>query len=543
MTQAKSNENEKESSSFLTEGGRYKGLLGWIFSTDHKRIGILYLVSIITFFAVGLAIGLLMRLELIAPGHTIVKPDTYNAFFTLHGMVMIFLFIIPGIPATLGNFFLPIQIGAPDVAFPRLNLLSWWLFIIGAVIAVLSIFTGGGTPDTGWTFYAPYSIKTDTNVTMAVFGAFIMGFSSILTGLNFIVTIHRMRTKGMRWFRMPLFAWAHYATAWIQVLATPILSITLLLVVVERMMNLGLFDAARGGDPLLYQHLFWIYSHPAVYIMILPAMGVVSEIIPCFARKNIYGYKAIVFSSMSIAFFGYLVWGHHMYTSGMSDTARWIFSLLTFLVAIPSGVKVFNWVATLYKGSIKMEPPMLFTFTFIFLFAIGGLTGLVNGALATDVHIHDTAFVVGHFHYVMFGGTGFALMAGLLYWLPKMSGRMYNKKLVFRSWYFLFFGFNLLFFSMLVMGWLGMPRRYYDYLPRFQPYHLASTIGSWLLAVGLIMFAAALVRSWKRGKPAGNNPWGASTLEWQTSSPPPLENFHEAPVVEHGPYNYDGGTD
>ena len=527
------------SPNFLNTGGRYKGLLGWIFTTDHKRIGILYLISILAFFTVGVTIGLLMRLELIAPGPTIVNPDTYNAFFTLHGVIMIFLFIIPGIPATLGNFFLPLQIGAPDVAFPRLNLLSWWLFMIGAVIAITSLFTGGGAPDTGWTFYAPYSIKTGTNVTMAVFGAFVMGFSSILTGLNFIVTIHRMRTKGMGWFRMPLFVWGHYATAWIQVLATPILGITLLLVIVERTMNLGLFDAARGGDPLLYQHLFWIYSHPAVYIMILPAMGIVSEIIPCFSRKNIYGYKAIAFSSMAIAFFGYLVWGHHMYTSGMSDTSRWIFSLLTFLVAIPSGEKVFNWIATLYKGSIKMEPPLLFTFTFIFLFAIGGLTGLVNGALATDVHIHDTAFVVGHFHYVMFGGTGFAMLAGLLYWLPKMTGRMYNKKTIYRSWFFLFIGFNLLYFSMLVMGWLGMPRRYYDYLPRFQPFHLTSTVGSWILVTGLIIFAAAMLRSIKRGEPAGSNPWGASTLEWQTTSPPPLENFHEMPVVEHGPYYYD----
>lgn len=532
--------NETTAENYLN---RERGLLSWILSTDHKRIGVLYLITISTFFAVGVLIGILMRLELIAPGRTLVSPDTYNAFFTLHGMIMIFLFIIPGIPATLGNFFLPLQIGAADVAFPRLNLLSWWLFIFGAAIAVTSMFTGGGTPDTGWTFYAPYSIKTGTNVSTAVFGAFVMGFSSILTGLNFIVTIHRMRAKGMGWFRMPLFAWGHYATAWIQVLATPILSVTLLLVMMERWFSLGLFDPARGGDPLLYQHLFWIYSHPAVYIMILPAMGVISEIIPCFSRKNIYGYKAIAFSSLSIAFFGYLVWGHHMYTAGMSDTARWIFSLLTFLVAIPSGVKVFNWVATLYKGSIRMEPPMVFTFTFIFLFAIGGLTGLVNGALATDVHIHDTAFVVGHFHYVMFGGTGFALMAGLLYWMPKITGRMYDKKAIFRSWFFLFIGFNMLYFSMLVMGWLGMPRRYYDYLPRFQPYHVVSTIGSWLLVIGLVWFAAVLIRSVRKGAPAGANPWGGATLEWQTSSPPPHENFHTVPEVDCGPYNYDGSED
>jgi cytochrome c oxidase subunit 1 len=528
--------------SYLNVPGGRKGLLGWIFSTDHKRVGILYLVSIMTFFAVGVTIGILMRLELIAPGPTIVGPNTYNAFFTLHGVIMIFLFIIPGIPATMGNFFLPLQIGAEDVAFPRLNLASWWVFMIGAVVAILSLFTGGGTPDTGWTFYAPYSIRTGTNVTMAVFGAFIIGFSSILTGLNFIVTIHRMRAKGMGWFRMPLFAWGQYATSWIQVLATPILSITLLLVIAERALNLGLFDPARGGDPVLYQHLFWIYSHPAVYIMILPAMGVVSEIIPTFSRKNIYGYKAIAFSSMAIAFVGYLVWGHHMYTSGMSDTARWIFSLLTFLVAIPSGVKVFNWVATMYKGSIRMGPPLLFTFSFIFLFSIGGLTGLINGALATDVHIHDTAFVVGHFHYTMFGGTGFAMFAAFLYWLPKMTGKMYNHKTVYKAWGLMFVGFNMLYFTMMILGWKGMPRRYYDYLPEFQPLQIVSTVGSWILVAGLVVLFAALLRSLKRGEPAGPNPWGGTTLEWQTSSPPPLENFHEPPVVEHGPY-YHGYDD
>jgi len=531
------------SSNFLNTRSRYKGLLGWIFSTDHKRIGILYLVSILTFFAVGVSIGILMRLELIAPGPTIVSPSTYNAFFTLHGVIMIFLFIIPGIPAALGNFFIPLQIGASDVAFPRLNLFSWWIFIIGAFIAIFSLFSGGGAPDTGWTFYAPYSIKTTSNVTLAVFGAFVMGFSSILTGLNFIVTIHRMRAKGMGWFRMPLFVWGHYATAWIQVLATPILGITLLLVIVERTMNLGIFDPSKGGDPLLYQHLFWIYSHPAVYIMILPAMGIVSEIIPTFSRQKIFGYKAIAFSSLAIAFVGYLVWGHHMYTSGMSDTARWIFSLLTFLVAIPSGVKVFNWVATLYKGSIKLEPPMLFIFSFIFLFSIGGLTGLVNGALATDIYLHDTYFIVGHFHYVMFGGTGFGLFAGLLYWLPKITGKMYNKKSIYVSWFFLFIGFNMFYFTMLVLGWMGMPRRYYDYLPRFHPLHVVATVGSWILVTGLIIFFTTLLRSLKRGAPAGPNPWGGTTLEWKTSSPPPLENFVEAPVVEGGPYGPYGPFD
>lgn len=526
---------------YLNVKSRFSGIFSWIFSTDHKRIGILYMVSMLTFFSVGVILGLLMRLELIAPGETIVKPQTYNALFTLHGMIMIFLFIIPGLPAVFGNFFLPLQIGAKDVAFPRLNLLSWWVYIIGAFLAILALFTGGGAPDTGWTFYAPYSVRTGTNVTLAIFAAFVLGFSSILTGLNFIVTIHRMRAKGMSWFRMPLFVWSLYATAWIQLLATPVLGITLLLVIMERVFNLGIFDPARGGDPLLYQHLFWIYSHPAVYIMILPGMGVITEIIPTFTKKNIFGYKAIAFSSLTIAFVGYLVWAHHMFTSGLSETAAIIFSLLTFIVAIPSGIKVFNWVATLYKGSIDMQPPLLYTLTFIFLFSIGGLTGIMLGTLPIDVHVHDTSFVVGHFHYTMFGGTGMAFFAALHYWFPKMFGRMYNKKRAYIAWGFIFVGFNLLYFPMMIMGVLGMPRRYYDYLPQYHPYHLASTIGSWILVTGLILMAYNFIKALKSGEKASENPWGGTTLEWKTSSPPPHENFHELPVVTTGPYDHEGG--
>jgi len=519
-------------------GDHQKGILSWILSIDHKRIGFLYLYSILSFVAIGVLIGLTMRLELIAPGRTIVGATFYNSLFTLHGVIMIFLFIIPGLPAIFGNFFLPLQLGARDVAFPRLNLLSWYCYIGGAILAVIALFTGGGPPDTGWTFYAPYSLRTTTNVTLAVFGVFILGFSSILTGLNFVVTTHRLRAKGMGWFRMPLNIWALYSTAWIQLLATPVLAITVLLVMLERMFGLGLFDPARGGDPLLYQHLFWIYSHPAVYIMILPAMGVVTEIIPTFARKTIFGYKAIAFSSLAIAFFGYLVWGHHMFTSGMSDTSRWIFSLLTFLVAIPSAIKVFNWTATLYKGSIDLKPPLAFVFAFIFLFMIGGLTGIMQGALSVNVHVHDTYFIVGHFHYVMFGGAGFGLMAAFLYWFPKMFGRLYPNRPIFTSLGLMFVGFNLLYFSMLVLGWLGQPRRYYDYVPEFQTGHMISTIGSWILFAGLLLFAGTLMRAARNGPRAPANPWGGTTLEWHTASPPPLENFAELPRVVSEPYDH-----
>ncbi len=524
---------------FLQEKRGHSGIWVWLLSTDHKRIGIMYLVSMLTFFLVAVGIGVVMRLELISPGETIMGAQTYNALFTLHGVLMIFLFIIPGIPAAFGNFMLPIQIGARDVAFPRLNLLSYWLYLTGVVFALLSLFTGPGPADTGWTFYAPYSLRTGTNVTLAVMAAFILGFSSILTGLNFITTMHRLRAPGMTFFKMPLFCWSLYATGWIQILATPILGITVALVAIERIIGIGVFDPVKGGDPVLYQHLFWIYSHPAVYIMVLPAMGVLSDIIPTFARRTIFGYKAIAFSSMAIAFVGYLVWGHHMFTSGISDTSRMAFSFLTFLVAIPSAIKVFNWIATLYKGSIDMQPPFLYGITFIILFSIGGLTGLVLGSLATDIHVHDTYFVVAHFHYVMFGGTGFVFFAALHYWGPKMFGRMYNKKISYIAWSFLFVGFNLIYFTMFILGYKGMPRRYYDALPEFQDLHIVATIGSWVLVMGLIIMFVNLYRGFRKGERVGMNPWGGTTLEWKVSTPPPLENFHQIPVVEHEPYYHE----
>jgi cytochrome c oxidase subunit 1 len=523
-----------------TEAGWLRRVRGWIFSTDHKRIGLLYFYCIAAMFAVGVVLGLLIRLELIAPGETIMGAQTYNAVFTLHGVVMIFMVVIPSIPAAFGNIFLPIQIGAEDVAFPRLNLFSWWLYMAGAALAVVSLFTGSGPPDTGWTFYVPFSSVTTTNVDLAVVAVFILGFSSILTGLNFIITIHRLRADGMTWGRLPLFVWSLYATAWIQLLATPVLGITALLILAERMLGMGLFDPARGGDPILYQHLFWIYSHPAVYIMILPAMGVISDILPVFCRKHIFGYTAIAVSSIGIALAGSLVWAHHMFTSGMSDTAVLVFSLLTFIVAIPSAVKVFNWVATMYKGSIALEPPLWYAMAFIVLFSIGGLTGLVLGSAGTDIHVHDTYFVVAHFHYVIFGGTGFGMFAALHYWLPKVYGRMYNKFWAVVACFILFAGFHLLYFPMFLLGMDGMPRRYYDYLPQYTDMHELSTVGSWILAVGLVIMTANLVSGMRLGRRVGNNPWGGASLEWTIPSPPPTHNFLEEPVVEHGPYDYAG---
>ncbi|MCK6613112.1 MAG: cbb3-type cytochrome c oxidase subunit I [Ignavibacteriaceae bacterium] len=525
--------------SYLEYQGKHKGLKSWIFSTDHKRIGLLYLISMMFFFSIGVTFGFLMRLELLTPGKTIIDPQTYNSFFTLHGIIMIFLFIIPGLPAVFGNFFLPIMIGAKDVSFPRINLLSWWLFVIGGILAIISVIMPGGAVDTGWTFYVPYSVRTGTNVWPALMAAFILGFSSILTGLNFVTTVHRLKAPGMTWFRLPLFIWSLYSTAWIQILATPIIGITLLMVFFERVLGFGVFDPTLGGDPVLYQHLFWIYSHPAVYIMILPAMGVISEIIPVFSRRTIFGYKFIAFSSVAIALFGSLVWAHHMFTAGMSSPAMFIFSFLTFIVAIPSAIKVFNWVSTLYKGSIQTDPPLLYALAFIFLFSIGGFTGLIQGALSVNMHIHDTSFIVAHFHYVMFGGTGFGIFAALHYWFPKMFGRKYNIKTAKAGFWTLFVGFNVLYFPMFIMGWLGMPRRYYDYLPEFHIYHSISTYGSWILITGLIIMFGNLYLGYKRGEvTTEENPWGGETLEWQTMTPPPLENFEVIPEVSSDPYGY-----
>lgn len=513
-----------------------KGLRSWLTTLDHKRIGVMYLYTVLAFFLTGGIFALLIRLELFRTGQTIMDANTYNRMFTYHGAIMVFLVIIPAIPAALGNFILPMLLGAKDVAFPRLNLLSYYIFILGAVFAVAALFIRGA--DTGWTFYTPYSIRTNTTVILVLTGAFIAGFSSILTGLNFIVTIHKLRAPGLSWARLPLFCWAIYATSIIQVLATPVLAITLLLLILERVLKIGIFDPALGGDPVLFQHFFWFYSHPAVYIMILPSMGIISEVIPVFSRKPIFGYKAIAYSSFGIALIAFIVWGHHLFVSGQSELANFVFSLLTMFVAVPTGVKVFSWVGTMYRGIIHFEAPMLYAMGFMELFAIGGLTGVFLATLAIDVHLTDTYFVIAHFHYVMVGGTLMGFMAGLHYWFPKMTGRMYSEAAARISWVLIIIGFNVTFFPQFILGAQGMPRRYWDYLPEFQRLNQISTVGSWLIGAGFFYIAIYLWKAIRHGEKAPANPWGALTLEWQSPSPPPHENFTHTPVVTHWPYEF-----
>jgi cytochrome c oxidase subunit 1 len=509
----------------------------WLLTTDHKRIAILYLISITLMFVLGGAAATIIRLHLVTPNGNMIQADTYNKLFTAHGIIMIFFFLVPSIPAVFGNFMLPMMLGARDVAFPRLNLASWYVFITGGLIAISSMVLGG--LDTGWTFYTPLSSKASvTRVAPAAVGLLIAGFSSILTGLNFIVTTHTMRAPGMRWFRMPLFIWSIYATSIIFLLATPVLAMALALVAVERITGVGIFDPALGGDPLLFQHLFWFYSHPAVYIMILPAMGVISELIPCFARKPIFGYHFIAFSSVAIALFGFLVWGHHMFVAGQSVYASLTFSLLSFFVAVPSAIKVFNWTATLYRGSIWLATPMLFGLGFIGLFTIGGLTGLFLATLGMDIHVHDTYFVIAHFHFIMVGGAVMAYMASLHYWWPKMSGKMYPEVWGRTTAIILFAGFILTFFPQFILGYEGMNRRYFHYAPEFQVLNVMSSSGASILAIGYVLPLLYLGWSLFYGKPAGPNPWQATGLEWQTASPPPTENFAKTPRVTAPPYQY-----
>jgi cytochrome c oxidase subunit 1 len=513
------------------------GIRSWLLTTDHKRIGLLYLASITFMFLVGGIAAVLMRLQLIQPQGALVEPETYNKLFSMHGILMVFFFLVPSIPATLGNFCIPLMIGARDVAFPKLNLLSWYIFITGASLALFAVISGG--VDTGWTFYPPYSSEyAHTHVMAVALGVFIAGFSSILTGLNFIVTIHKMRAPGMTWFRLPLFIWAMYATSIIFVLGTPVIAITIFLLGLERLLHVGIFDPSVGGDPLLFQHLFWFYSHPAVYIMILPGMGVVSELVTAFSRKKIFGYGFIAFSSLSIAVISFVVWGHHMFVTGQSIYAGLVFSVLSFLVAIPSAIKVFNWTATLYKGSISYQAPMLYALGFIGLFTLGGLTGLFLASLATDVHLNGTYFIVAHFHYIMVGGAVMAYLGGIHYWWPKITGRLYPDYWARFAALVIFVGFNLTFFPQFVLGYLGMPRRYAVYPVEFQTLNVLSSAGASILGIGYLIPLIYLIWSMRYGPPAGPNPWRAKGLEWNTPSPPPTENFEVPPIVTEGAYNY-----
>ena len=521
---------------------RAHGVRSWLLTTDHKRIALLYLWTILIFFTIASLAAALMRIELLTPQGDLVTSETYNKLFTVHGVLMVWFFLIPSIPTVLGNFVIPLMIGARDLAFPKLNLLSWYLFVFGGGFALWSLIAGG--VDTGWTFYTPYSTTyANSHVISMAAGIFIAGFASILTGLNFIVTIHKMRAPGLTWFRLPLFIWSLYATSLLLVLATPVLAITLGLMSLERFWGIGIFDPKLGGDPVLFQHMCWFYSHPAVYIMILPGMGVVSELVPCFSRKPIFGYAWVACASMAIGMLSFLVWGHHMFVSSQSIYAGMIFSILSFLVAIPSGIKVFNWTATLHRGSITFHTPMLYALGFIGLFTIGGLTGLFLASLAVDVHVTDTYFIVAHFHYIMVGGMVMAFMGGLHYWFPKITGRLYPEFIGKMAAIITFIGFNLTFFPQFVLGYLGMPRRYHAYPPEFQIFHVLSTAGASVLGVGYLLPLLYFLWALRYGRVAGPNPWRATGLEWQTSSPPPKHNFRQTPLVTAPPYQYDPEAD
>ncbi len=525
------------SGSYLTVD---RSVSSWLNTRDHKRIGVMFFVLNAAALAVGGVFALAMRTELLTPRALFMTSMTYNRLFTLHGVIMVWLFMIPSIPSAFGNFMLPLMIGARDVAFPRLNLASVYIYVVGAIVTVVGLIAGA--TDTGWTFYVPYSVKDATAILPVLLGVFIIGWSTILTGLNFIVTVHKMRAEGLRWMKMPLFVWTIYGTSLIQVLATPVLAMTLLIIGVDHWFDWGVFDPTRGGDPVLYQHLFWFYSHPAVYIMVLPAMGVISECVSTFSRKNPLSYEAIVWSTVGIALVGFLSWGHHLFTAGISMFDAGAFGLMSMFVAIFSAIKVFTWTGTLYRGSISLKTPLLYVFAFLFLFVFGGMTGVAVATTSLDLHWQDTYFVVAHFHFIMVGGTITAYLAAIHYWFPKVTGRMYPERLGLLSALVVFFGFLVTFVPQFLLGNEGMPRRYHNYPAAFQPLHIVSTCGAYMLASGLLLTLGYLGWALRYGERASRNPWGSAGFEWRTPSPPPAHNYEVPPVFERGPYDYTAET-
>jgi cytochrome c oxidase subunit 1 len=519
--------------SYLTDGTT---VMSWLNTRDHKRVGVMFLVAVIVAFFMGGLFALSLRMKLLQPGPYLMDALSYNRLFTLHGVTMVWLFLIPAIPSAFGNFMLPLMLGARDVAFPRLNLASFYLYLIGAAIAIWGMVHGGA--DTGWTFYTPYSSTTPTQVLPILFGIFILGFSSIFTGLNFIVTAHTLRAPGLNWMKMPLFVWGIYATSIIQILATPVLAITLLVVAVERFAGFGMFDPARGGDPVLFQHMFWFYSHPAVYIMVLPAMGVISETVCAFSRKNPFGYKAIAMSSVGIAFVGFFTWGHHMFVAGQSTFDAGAFGILSMLVGIFTAIKVFNWVGTMYRGAISFKTPFAYICGFLYFIVFGGMTGIALATTSLDIHWHDTYFVVAHFHFIMVGASVMAFLGALHYWFPKMFGKTYPEGWGLVAASLIILGFNATFIPQFLLGNYGMPRRYYQYPEHFQALNVASTAGSTLLGFGFLIILIYLLIALRWGPRCEQNPWGSKGFEWLTASPPPTHNFDEIPTITQMPHDY-----
>jgi cytochrome c oxidase subunit I len=512
---------------------RPRGWLAWLSTTDHKKIGLLYLYATFLFFILGGVEALMMRLQLAVSNNTLIQPPTYNALVTLHGTTMVFLFVVP-VLAGFANYMVPLMIGARDMAFPRLNALSFWLLLFGGLLFYTSVFFD--PPNVGWTFYAPLSdnaFSPSNGVDAWIFLIHLTGLSSILGAINFIATIHNMRAKGMGWARMPLFVWAILIYSYLLVLALPSIAAGVTMLLTDRHFGTGFFDVAQGGNPLLWQHLFWFFGHPEVYIMILPAFGIISEVIPVFSRKPIFGYKAIAASTAAIAFLGMLVWAHHMFATPTPIVVLAFFMLSSFAIAVPTGIKIFNWLATMWRGSLVFKVPMYYACGFIGTFVIGGISGVMLAVFPVDWQLTDTYFVVAHLHYVLFGGSVFGIFAGLYYWFPKMSGRLMSESLGKLSFWLMFIGFQVTFLIQHSLGLEGMPRRIYRYESSngWGVENFISTVGAFILAAGVLVTLFNVLRSLKVGKKAGNDPWGGNTLEWFVQSPPPENNFDVVPRV------------